>query len=180
MLSSGIWNLFPGIRRQRRERSQRGPVAVRSRLRLLRLFQHQHRLLLEAFYLGWVALLSVLLTAIALVGWGVQHSLWLFYLPLVLLLPLAVVLLRFCWQVRRYLHNWDRHWISRKDGSDFSPAEFIQAADIKEKALLTAFRRKGSSQRWDLLSCSRCGRTVDMAASSCTYCGQEQKLYLHN
>ncbi len=180
MLGSDIFKRIPIARRKGSGNLEWGATGTNYRLQFWGLFQHQHRLLVDAMRLNWVALCLTLLTVLVLLSFKGEFPSWLSYVPMVLSLLLFLALIRFGLQFRSYVKNWnDMEYSLLAERSDNSTTK-VDGKEARVFKKEPAFRSQGRLDRWDHRPCTSCGRRLGLSVATCPHCGSQQKTLLHN
>jgi hypothetical protein len=155
---------------------------------LLRLHEYQHKVLVDVFrtsIAGFFAFALILLAFTLHTLVDANAPRWIAYLMGVLGVVLLGGLTRTVREFRTYRANYEEITLQLK-------AKLLQQASRQgtsgagspkvrsgEPRLLSALKPK-EYKGWDAKTCKNCGRTVELLASACPSCGQDQDNLLAN
>lgn len=172
-------------RRQPEGRAANGGESARAKGQsLLRLHEYQHRVILEIFRVsiaGFFAFTAILL-AFALYALSDPYApAWLAYVIAALAVLLMVALVRTVQEFRTYRRNYE--YLSEqlrakagqqgaRSGGSTALVPQGRGGPVEQRVLAALKPREHTG--WDSKACRHCGKAIDMGATSCPHCGQEQ------
>ncbi|HEX7927269.1 MAG TPA: hypothetical protein VF678_06745 [bacterium] len=152
---------------------------------LLRLHEYQHRVIVDIFktsIAGFFAFSLILLSFSLHTLLDPQAPAWLGYVMGLMSIMLLAGLYRTLREFRAYRHNYEE--ITEQLRAKVMQSTRATAPSAKPKAgieqrLLSSLKPK-EHKGWDAKSCRGCGRAIELMASVCPSCGQEQGDLLSN